>query len=427
MGRLHQSRRQKIGYTYGPQTINDVSLQQQQRLMSLVQEQTFDQSMHGEGVQDVVKGIMKSKKQIAASQTPETIQAAVDNIDFSKPAKAISAQIPSITEKVIQSKPLKEAMKKILAKRNRGELGSGLSLAGGTSIQPSLSGGTSIQPSVGAGLSLAGAGELPGDQLKKKMLQKMVREKRMKSLGDRVKTTPIEAGMNGGSLVIAGAKGRRGTPGGQSASKTLIGMKKGYKLNPRPLVGAGKKAGKNVEQNGGFIFALGALIAGIASAASAAMATTVVGSVTVGSLVGAAATGAATASGKLAVDAVKKALKDKKERKSLKGSGRGEDLKHTILEAIKQTKLSLQDFPTKAKIQLKAGFEELKKNPTKEGIIALGKRMAPVARAIMKKKLVKKLEALGQKGQGLSLAGAGNVKKFDSSFVKHFTKKMTSD
>ena len=280
-----------------------------------------------------------------------------------------------------------------------------------TKLEPKGMRGTSIPTSVGGRftetkVNLAGTGHkeplLPGDMLKKKLIQKMVRERKMKALGDRVKTTPINAGMNGGSLVIPG-KGRNGSAGGQSASKTLPSMK-GYKLNPKPLVGGGKS------QKGGFIFAtIAAIIAAVSAAASSAAAVAVAGT-TVGALATAAATGvvsgAAAAAGGLIV-------------KKIAGDG----IKDVVNKAIKKTSITLSDFSTKDKLKLRVAHQKFRNNPTKAGLIALGVKIAPMARDIMKKKLAKSIN-VGMKGQGLKLAGSGQAKKFDVAFVKSFVKKV---
>lgn len=56
-------------------------------------------------------------------------------------------------------------------------------------------------------LEMMGYGNmLPGDILKMKLLKKMSREKKMKSLGDRVKSKPINAGVSGGKAVFNTSK-----------------------------------------------------------------------------------------------------------------------------------------------------------------------------------------------------------------------------
>ena len=328
----------------------------------------------------------------------------------------------------------------------------------------------------------------------------MVREKRMRSLGDRTKTPPIGMGVKGGYLAIPR------TSSGQSRSKTLPSSK-AYKLNPRPLVGAGfnaktiieglqkmvipmlkqnklvsdalkntdkikklialkaknimsttkdpqeivKKvleslkplmkdgmkgtgigdtlnriaakilagilrinnpdsvfakgldslAGSGKQQKGGFFFLLSGIIAAISAAASAAAATTVVGTVTVGALAGAALTGAAGAAGASIVNKIA-----------------GGSVKNIVLKVIKDTKLTLKDFPTAGKIKLKAGFEALKKNPSKEVLIKLAKDMAPIARQAIKTKIASKID--GMSGSGM-LKGGSQAKTFDNNFVKEFT------
>mgnify|MGYP003636689733 FL=1 len=64
MTRLNQSRRQQIGYVYKPQVNNDIGLTQCGRKMNLVQIQSFDQNqMNGEGFMDIVRGIFNKGKQ----------------------------------------------------------------------------------------------------------------------------------------------------------------------------------------------------------------------------------------------------------------------------------------------------------------------------------------------------------------------------
>jgi hypothetical protein len=482
--RLNQSRRGLIGYTYCPMVYNDITLQPITRKMSEVQEQTFDQKMTGEGVVDVVRG-MVSRGDII-KHGPKVIDAVVKGIQFlnSEKGQSLKDNIKSIAPKATENvsnivnkftppSKYENAIKDI-------QKGNGLNPAGG-------------------GLNPAGDGMLPGDMLKKKLLSKMVRERRMKILGSS-KPDNLSASIKGGSIVISGSSS------GQSRSKTLPGSSS-YKLNPRPLVGAGldpktiieglqkmvipmlkknnlvpdafknsdkikklislkaknimntvkdpkeiiKKvleslpmlsmkgtgigdtlnriaskilagilrinnpdsvfakgldslAGSGKHHKGGFFFAIAAIIAAISAAASAAAATTVVGSVTVGALAGAALTGAAGATGAAIVNKIA-----------------GGSIKAIVLKTIKDTKLTLKDFSTDGKIKLKAGFEALKKNPTKEGIVAIAKKLAPVAREAMKKKLAKKID--GMAGSGLS--GGSQAKKFDNNFVKHFTSSLT--
>ena len=299
----------------------------------------------------------------------------------------------------------------------------------GSKLVKDIRGGSrgSIQPSVGGGLSVAGGSidirgnqegdTLPGDALKKKLLQKMVRERRMKSLGDRTKTTPLQAGFNGGSLVIPLCPGKYNNKmGSQSMSKTLPSSK-GYKLNPRPLVGAGKSNPK-----GGFIISgLIALGSAIAAAASAAAATTVVGSVTVGTLAGAALTGASTAAGAAIV-------------KKIAGDGVGKDLKEKVVKVAKETKIAYSDLSKQDKDKLKSEFEKLKKNKNKAGVIAFAKSIAPIALKATKNRLepemTKVFKEAGLSGSGLKLAGQGlglagkGEKQFKNEFVKNMIKQM---
>lgn len=97
-----------------------------------------------------------------------------------------------------------------------------------------------------ARLTQEGYGMLPGDELKMKLLKKMVREKKMKSLGDRVKTKPI----SGGKLNYATSKAPYETTGrnkGASYGKTYPAMK-AYKLKGMSGVGM---CGKGLTLPGG--------------------------------------------------------------------------------------------------------------------------------------------------------------------------------
>ena len=69
--------------------------------------------------------------------------------------------------------------------------------------------------------------KLPGEALKQKLLKKMVKERKMTALGDRVKTSPIEAGFVGGNLVIPTKNVKMSS---RSMSKTLPNTR-GYKLS----------------------------------------------------------------------------------------------------------------------------------------------------------------------------------------------------
>ena len=258
MGRLNQSRRQKIGYSYYPQVINDVAIQPKMRNMALVQDQAFNQNMKGEGVKEIIRGILDHRKQILEMGSKAvdiaTSQAGrqASKIMFDALPTDKQEQIKNLSER---TKPIQTAiqrrqdiadMVKTGSKLVKDIRGNGLTGVA-TRVASNPAGGSrgSIQPSVGSGLSPAGGAIdirgnqkddiLPGDALKKKLLQKMVKERRMRSLGDRTKTTPLVAGMNGGSLVIPTNNNKMGS---QSRSKTLPSSSS-YKLNPRPLVGAG--------------------------------------------------------------------------------------------------------------------------------------------------------------------------------------------
>ena len=247
--------------------------------------------------------------------------------------------------------------------------------------------------------------------LRQKLLKKMVRERRMRSLGDRVKTSPIEDGFNGGSLVIPTINNKMGS---QSMGQTLEATNP-YKIDPKPLVGAGKK------QKGGFIGMLAAAIAAISAAASAAAATTVVGSVTVGSLAGAALTGAAGVAGKKIAD-------------KIIGDGMP-NLKSKIVKTVKDTRIMFKKLPKEDQEKIKKGIMKLKINPSKEGVIAFSKSIAPMILKETKKELKPKLtkvfkdagmsgKGLKLAGQGLGLAGSGEM-KFKNEFVKNLVKKLS--
>ena len=167
--------------------------------------------------------------------------------------------------------------------------------------------------------------------------------------------------------------------------------------------------GRRSEQDGGFIFTLAAIIAGISAAASAAAATTIVGSVTVGTLAGAALTGAVSTAAGLIV-------------KKIAGEGSPELVKAKLKDIALKSKITIKDFSTKDKKILKKGFEDLKKNPTKKGIIALGVKLAPSAKELVKKKIVQTAKKEGIK---IPKSGSGDPKAFNKSFVKHFTKVLT--
>jgi hypothetical protein len=413
MPRLNQSRRQKIGYVYCPQVDNNISLPPSMRNMAIVQEQSFEQNMTGQGVQDIIRGIMNHKQQIlhmgnkavdiASSDAVKQVGKIVfDNLPHDKQDK--------ITRLKDRIKPVNNAIQR---RQDIADM-----IKSGTKMYKDMSGAkaTSIQGNginnAGGDIDIRGNQEgdvLPGDMLRKKLLQKMIRERRMRSLGDRVKTSPIKDGFNGGSLVIPTINNKMGS---QSMSKTLPSTKP-YKLNPRPLVGAGSK------QKGGFIIAgLVALGTAIASAISASLATTVIGSVTVGSLAGAALTGASSAAGAALV-------------KKIAGDG----IKDNIVKTVKDTKIMFKNLPKADQEKIKNGLINLKKNPSKTGVISFAKSIAPIALKATKKELQPRItkvfkdaglsgKGLKLAGQGLGLSGAGE-KNFKNEFVKNLVKKIS--
>lgn len=108
-----------------------------------------------------------------------------------------------------------------------------------------------------ARLTQEGYGMLPGDELKMKLLKKMVREKKMKALGDRVKTEPISNGkiLEGGKALMATSRAPYATINknkGASYSKTLPGMK-AYKLR----MSKGGIGGSGLSLPGGMIMGMG--------------------------------------------------------------------------------------------------------------------------------------------------------------------------
>lgn len=405
--RLNQSRRGLIGYTYSPQVYNDITQQVHMKTLGVVQDQAFEQGMIGAGhLKDVVVGMM-DKKTKGMKQAPEVIDAVVKGITFLESDKGASFKTSLKSVLPNAGNRMKDLMNKYSAPSQYSQIikqsqeGQGLGVAGAGHSQ---SGGYG---KMGRGMAIpsttVGEAVLPGDLLKKKLLSKMMRERKTASLGDRRKTTSVGLGVKGGALVTSG----------QSRSKTLPSTKP-YKLNPRPIVGAGHS------QSGGFIFTLAAIIAGLsaagasaAAAASAVAATTIVGSVTVGSLAGAALTAGVTG----AAGVIGKKLAGGKATKK--------QIVDTVVKAAKKLTITLEDFTLKDKVKLKAGFEALKKNPTKSGIIALGKKIAPLARDIAKVKLHKELGMSGSGMRGMGMTGAG-AKKFDNTFVKEFASKLTS-
>ena len=344
MTRLNQSRRQLIGYVYNPQVNNDVSRTQNIKSLNCVVEQAFDKNMTGCGMERKIK--------------PKKVD--TTHIQFEKGGKAVEP-----TEVLNTSGEGMKIIKRIP------HMGEGLQLAG-------------------TGLGLAGAGMLPGEMLRRKLLKKVVKEKLMKK-------------MTGGLLNIPR------TSSGKSMDKTLPGMK-GYVLDGNGMY-------KN--KRGGFIPFIIAAIAAAASAASAVAATTIVGSVTVGSLVGSIITGAATAAGAMAV-------------KKISGSGKGkkggallETLKPIFLKAAEKATFTIDDFSKQAQDKIVAVGNIVKDNPTAQNIKQLGEVIAPYAKQIIKEKITEKVAPTLQK-VGLSV-GSGFMKgkgveadKFNSNFVKAF-------
>jgi hypothetical protein len=312
MTRLNQSRRQQIGYVYKPQVNNDIGLTQCGRKMKLVQIQSFDQNqMSGEGFMDIVRGIFNKGKEGAKylydnkdkiadaysgeigtalrnmipdsdenarpgfagekhmilqlkngkngvanymgpgtevikrlkrgdpGRTPADTVAKRHDIDY---VLAQGARTPADQFKQIRAADdrMINSLKKIQA--NKGDAGRNIQ-AGMRLIQAKKLGEDSgilskdkfagplksisdadkiLLMSNRARLTQEGYGlSLPGGSLKQKLIRNMVKQKKLKGSGKLIT--------------------------GQSMSKTLPGMKN-YKLNPRPIVGAGAIADFVAEQ-----------------------------------------------------------------------------------------------------------------------------------------------------------------------------------
>jgi hypothetical protein len=410
MPRLHNKKRQNIGYVYGPQVNNDIGLQSKSRHTLMDKTNTVITENTGNNIDNIVKDIKFVSK--GSSIQPSVgsglgvagsgLGVAGSGLGQGSPNSSCSSGVAG--SGLGQGSPNSSC--------SSGVAGQGLGLIEKSKAKHLLNDGGDLRLK-DRDIHKVDMSDpiLPGDVLKKKLLKKMVRERKMKSLGDRVEQGPVGMGQGSpNSSRSSGMKGKGlvmpGTSSGLSKSKTLPGTK-GYALSR--------------DQSGGFIIAgLTALIAGISAAASAVAATTVVGTVTVGTLAGAVATGAAGAAGAAIVNKI-----------AGKGIDKG-DIKKKIIKAVESTKITLKDFPTKDKIKLKTAYEAYKKNPTKKGIEAFAKKMAPSARDIMKKKLTKKLNIMkigskiktAFKGSGLNLSGQGQAKKFDDKFVKHFVGEM---
>lgn len=306
MTRLNQSRRQQIGYVYKPQVNNDIGLTQCGRKMNLVQIQAFDQNqMTGEGFMDIVRGIFNKGKEGAkylydnkdkiadaySSETGTAIRNALpDSDETARPGfageKHMILQLKNGKNGVANYMgPGTEVIKRLqrgdpgrtpadtVAKRhdidyvlasgerttagqfkqiraadnrminslkniqaNKGDAGRNIQ-AGMRLIQAKTMGEDAglldvakfagplktisdpdkvLLMSNRARLTQEGYGlSLPGGSLKQKLIRNMVKQKKLKGSGKIIT--------------------------GQSMSKTLPGTRN-YKLNPRPIVGAGEIA-----------------------------------------------------------------------------------------------------------------------------------------------------------------------------------------
>jgi hypothetical protein len=171
----------------------------------------------------------------------------------------------------------------------------------------------------------------------------------------------------------------------QNALKTM--EQQGFGLK---LAGAGHNK-RRKKMNGGFIFTLAALIAGISSAASAAMATGIPAAMATAAL-----TGAAGAAGAAVV-------------KKMTGSG----MVAKLQQVVRSTKVGLNDLTKIGKSAVKKTYKFIKDHPDmiKRGI----EMLAPHFKQALANKVKQKL---GQSGTGIILAGAGLDKQIASLAMK---------
>jgi len=212
-----------------------------------------------------------------------------------------------------------------------------------------------------AELTQEGFGVLPGDELKKKLLKKIIRAKTMKSV----------------------LKSR----GGQSA---------------------------------GFIFTLSAIIAAASSAAIAAGSAFTIGAVgALGALtVDKIAEAAENAKNQKQVTALLRIKLAKAQRMKKKQEGGGDPKKKALAvlkSTIKKSVIELKDLSAAGKLALKKGFDMLKKDPSK--VDKIGKLLAPHFKEALFKKVGKKLNiVIPQLGSGAN--------EFQKQFVGHFMKTL---
>ncbi len=238
--------------------------------------------------------------------------------------------------------------------------------------------------------------DLPGQRLKKKIMRKMALEKKRKK-------------QTGGNKVV------ETNSDGSSADKTLPSTSS-YTLNPKPLVGAGKK---QHSQKGGFIFALPLLGAHLAAGPLALLGGTVLAAAPV--VAGALGGTTATAVGSSLITGAASALGGVAVKKLL-----GDGIKTKLIEKVKSTKLGIKDLDTVGKKALMTAYKKLKKYPpAKEAV----KIMKDLGKHVMKAITLKAVKSLGMKGKGLSLAGSGLKlgpgleKQFIKNLIKNASKK----
>ena len=335
MRRLNQGR-QKIGYVYNKQIVSDIAIVQPARNLVDIQEESFQphSGMTGQGV-------------VRATTSPE------EN-----------------ARKIIWNSPTTPAP---------------------TTTTPAPTTPAPPRPHSGKGLVPAGGGVCdsrphPGDELKKKIIKKIIRDNRKKKT------------LAGSGLVIPTINNKMGS---QSMSRTLP-QTGNYKIEPKPIVG-------------GFIIAsLAAIFSAIAAAA-----TSVVGSVTVGTLAGAALTGAASAAGAKIVKKI---------------GGDGVAATH-LVKVVKDTKLKYSDLSKGEREKVSQEYKKyLTTNPSKENLILFAKSIAPLVlkntKQKLKPKIIKLFKKQGLSGSGLNsknlgLTGKGTgVNKFKNLFVKNLINQL---
>lgn len=295
MTRLNQSRRQQVGYVYSPQVNNDIGLTQGGRNMNLVHVQSFDQNQQsGEGFMDVVRGVFSkglsgaqvlydNKNRIADAYTGE-IGTALRNAIPDSDDTARNGY-PGEMHMILQLKngkngianymgPGTEIEKRLrrndpgrtpadtVAKRHDLDyaLAQGARTKAGqfqqvraadnrmiSTLKKINMRGTDVPRNIQAGMKLIQAKKI-GEDLG--IVDKQRFSGQLKDVSDSYKNLLLAnrekltqqgygASLPGSCLkqkLLRNMRKKKGS--GQSRSKTLPGMKS-YKLNPKPIVGAG--------------------------------------------------------------------------------------------------------------------------------------------------------------------------------------------